>query len=200
MAAEDTAPAGGITGSGRRERTRDLDAVDVQILAGPGGGGEHRAVCPRKVRGETAFRRQHPLEKDDTHRVRASRRRDTDLGPDGVKQTWSGRALHVADLDGFLGAAAGLIRPGGAMVASTLNRTLKSLALAKIGAEYVLRWLPVGTHDWRKFVRPSELAAGLKDNGVEITDLKGMTYAPIERDWRLSQNLDVNYLAFGVKR
>ena len=107
---------------------------------------------------------------------------------------------HVADLDGFLGAAAGLIRPGGAMVASTLNRTLKSLALAKIGAEYVLRWLPVGTHDWRKFVRPSELAAGLKDHGVEITDLKGMTYAPIERDWRLSQNLDVNYLAFGVKR
>ena len=107
---------------------------------------------------------------------------------------------HVADLDVFLGAAANLVRPGGVMVLSTLNRTLKSLALAKIGAEYILRWLPVGTHDWRKFVRPSELAAGLKDHGVEITDLKGMTYAPIERDWRLSQNLDVNYLAFGVKR
>ncbi|MDA1090294.1 MAG: bifunctional 2-polyprenyl-6-hydroxyphenol methylase/3-demethylubiquinol 3-O-methyltransferase UbiG [Proteobacteria bacterium] len=107
---------------------------------------------------------------------------------------------HVADLDVFLGAAAGLIRPGGVMVLSTLNRTLKSLALAKIGAEYVLRWLPIGTHDWRKFVRPSELAAGLKAHGVEITKLKGMSYAPIDRDWRLSRDLDVNYLAFGVKR
>ena len=107
---------------------------------------------------------------------------------------------HVADLDAFLGAAAGLIKPGGVMVASTLNRTLKSLALAKIGAEYILRWLPVGTHDWRKFVRPSELSSGLKAHGVDITKLKGMTFSPINRDWRLSQDLDVNYLAFGVKR
>lgn len=107
---------------------------------------------------------------------------------------------HVADLDGFLGAAAGLVRPGGAMVLSTLNRTLKSLALAKIGAEYILRWLPVGTHDWRKFVRPSELATVLMDHGVEIIDLKGMTFSPIGRDWRLSKDLSVNYLAFGVKR
>ena len=107
---------------------------------------------------------------------------------------------HVANLDAFLTAAAGLVRPGGAMVLSTLNRTLKSLALAKIGVEYVLRWLPVGTHDWRKFVRPSELASGLEPHGIQITDLKGMTYAAIERDWRLSRDLDVNYLAFGVKR
>ena len=106
---------------------------------------------------------------------------------------------HVADLGKFLKAAAGLVKPGGVMAASTLNRTLKSLALAKIGAEYILRWLPPGTHDWNKFVRPSELAAGLEPHGVEITDLKGMTYSPIGGDWRLSRDLAVNYLAFGVK-
>jgi len=106
---------------------------------------------------------------------------------------------HVADLDAFLAAAANLVKPGGVTALSTLNRTLKSLALAKIGAEYVLRWLPPGTHDWKKFVRPSELAAGLRRHGVEITDLKGMSYDPIGADWSLSRDLGVNYLAFGVK-
>ena len=107
---------------------------------------------------------------------------------------------HVADLDAFLAASAGLLRPGGAMVVSTINRTLKALALAKIGAEYVLRWLPVGTHDWRKFVRPSELARGLGPGGVEITDLKGMSYNPLADAWRLTGDLAVNYLAFGGKK
>ena len=106
---------------------------------------------------------------------------------------------HVADLDAFLEAAAGLVKPGGVMALSTLNRTLKSLALAKIGAEYVLRWLPPGTHDWKKFVRPSELTSGLERHGIEITDLKGMSFNPVEGDWRLIRDLAVNYLAFGVK-
>jgi len=106
---------------------------------------------------------------------------------------------HVANLDVFLEAAAGLVKPGGVMVLSTLNRTWKSLALGKVAAEYVLRWLPPGTHDWKKFVRPSEMASGLEPHGVEITDLKGMTYKPVEGDWRLSRDLAVNYLAFGVK-
>jgi len=106
---------------------------------------------------------------------------------------------HVANLDVFLEAAAGLVKPGGVMVLSTLNRTWKSLALGKVAAEYVLRWLPPGTHDWKKFVRPSEMASGLEPHGVEITDLKGMTYKHVEGDWRLSRDLAVNYLAFGVK-
>ena len=107
---------------------------------------------------------------------------------------------HVADLDAFLKASAGLLRPGGAMVVTTINRTLKSLALAKIGAEYVLRWVPAGTHDWRKFVRPSELAAGLASHGVTVTHLEGMVYNPLSDGWRLSaRDLDVNYLAFAVK-
>ncbi len=107
---------------------------------------------------------------------------------------------HVADLDAFLAASAGLVRPGGCMVVTTLNRTLKSLALAKVGAEYILRWLPVGTHDWRKFVRPSELARGLAPHGLQMVQLAGMVYNPLADRWRLSdRDLDVNYLAFTVK-
>ena len=78
------------------------------------------------------------------------------------------------------------------------NRAEVESRLAKIGAEYLLRWLPPGTHDWKKFVRPSELAAGLEAHGVRLTDLKGMTYT-LSGDWRLSRDLDVNYLAFAVK-
>ncbi len=106
---------------------------------------------------------------------------------------------HVADLPAFLAASAGLVRPGGAMVLSTLNRTLKSLALAKIGAEFILRWVPVGTHDWRKFRRPSELVRHLRPAGVELRALKGIDYVPTDATWVLSDNLDVNYLMFAEK-
>jgi len=106
---------------------------------------------------------------------------------------------HVSDLGLFLKSSAGLLKPGGAMALSTLNRTLKSLALAKIGAEYILRWVPPGTHDWQKFVRPSELADGLRPHGVEITDLKGISYQLGHDQWVLGGNLDVNYLAFATK-
>jgi 2-polyprenyl-6-hydroxyphenyl methylase/3-demethylubiquinone-9 3-methyltransferase len=107
---------------------------------------------------------------------------------------------HVADVDLFLRSCSRLVKPGGAMVVSTINRTIKSLALAKIGAEYILRWLPVGTHDWRKFVRPSELANGLRPAGMDITVLEGMSYNPIADTWALTRDLDVNYLALAVHR
>lgn len=106
---------------------------------------------------------------------------------------------HVADLDLFLAAAAHLVAPGGLLVGATLNRTLKSLALAKIGAEYVLRWLPPGTHDWRKFVKPSAFAEALRAGGLRIEELKGMSYDPIMDEWRLSDDLSVNYLIRAVK-
>lgn len=106
---------------------------------------------------------------------------------------------HVADLNEFLTACSAMARPGGGMVLSTINRTIKSLALAKVMAEYVLRWLPAGTHDWKKFVKPSELAASLRPSGLEISALEGMSYDPLGDIWRLSQDLDINYMAFAKK-
>lgn len=104
---------------------------------------------------------------------------------------------HVADRDAFFAAIARLLKPDGALIVATLNRTLKSLALAKIGAEYVLRWLPAGTHDWRKFVRPAELARDMRRHGLRLVRLAGMHYAPLEGRWRLGGDLDVNYIGYG---
>jgi 2-polyprenyl-6-hydroxyphenyl methylase/3-demethylubiquinone-9 3-methyltransferase len=101
---------------------------------------------------------------------------------------------HVADRHAFLDSCAALIRPGGLLVAATLSRTIKAFALAVVGAEYVLGWLPRGTHDWRKFIRPSELAAGLRRNGLDVEALTGVAYDPVGGGWRLSRDLDVNYM------
>ena len=107
---------------------------------------------------------------------------------------------HVADLRGFLGDAGALVKPGGAMVLSTFNRTPKSFVLGIVGAECVLGWLPRGTHDWRKFVKPSELAAALRPAGLGLADLCGMAYDPIRDEFRLApRDLDVNYLALALK-
>lgn len=105
---------------------------------------------------------------------------------------------HVPDLDGFLAAACALVAPGGMLVAATLNRTLKAYALAIVGAEYVLGWLPRGTHDWRKFLRPSELARSLRRNGLEVTELSGVVYNPLGDRWRLGPDLDVNYMVLAA--
>ena len=107
---------------------------------------------------------------------------------------------HVADVDAFLTASGNLVGTGGLMIAATLNRTAKSFALAIVGAEYVLRWLPRGTHDWRRFVRPSELAAGLRHAGMTVTSLTGVVFNPLTGIWSLSErDLDVNYMAVAVR-
>ena len=106
---------------------------------------------------------------------------------------------HVADLDAFLAACCDLLRPGGMMVAATLNRTPQAFALAIVGAEYLLRWLAPGTHDWRKFVRPAEMARALRKGGVAITATSGVRYHPLDDEWSLSHDLSVNYMAVGVK-
>src|SRR5690606_149320 len=103
---------------------------------------------------------------------------------------------HVADLRSFMAACAGLTRPGGALVFSTLNRTPQSYLLGIVAAEYVFGWLPRGTHQWTRFLRPSELASALRPHGVEIAALQGMSYQPLADRWRLSPDLTVNYLAF----
>lgn len=103
---------------------------------------------------------------------------------------------HVADAGLFLATAAALVRPGGGLIASTLNRTAKAFLFAIVGAEYVLGWLPRGTHDWRKFLRPSELAGYLRKNGLEIGAIEGLSYDPRRRTWRMGGPPDVNYLLF----
>ena len=107
---------------------------------------------------------------------------------------------HVADVELFLAASCSLVKPGGLMILSTLNRTLKAFGLAIVGAEYVMGWLPRGTHDWNKFVRPSELAAPLRHAGLELTELAGLAYNPLKDRWAVApKDLDVNYMAVAVR-
>jgi len=102
---------------------------------------------------------------------------------------------HVPDPAGFVAGLAQLVRPGGLVVVSTLNRTLASLAVAKIGAEYVARVLPRGTHDWRQFLPPEELARMARGAGLRLVDLSGMAMAPFSGEWRLSRRVRINYIA-----
>ena len=101
---------------------------------------------------------------------------------------------HVADVAGYLAACTALVKPGGITIVATLNRTLKSLALAKIGAEYVLGWLPRGTHDWTRFVPPSKLKRSLEEAGLNILKTQGVSFDPLAWDWKLSSDVDVNYM------
>ncbi len=107
---------------------------------------------------------------------------------------------HVADADLFLQSCGRLVKPGGLLFLSTLNRTAKAWALAVAGAEYVLRWLPRGTHDWRKFLKPSEVVRGIGAGGIEAREIVGVVYNPLGRAWSLNKrDLDVNYMLYGIK-
>jgi 2-polyprenyl-6-hydroxyphenyl methylase/3-demethylubiquinone-9 3-methyltransferase len=108
---------------------------------------------------------------------------------------------HVADVDLFLKSCGGLVKPGGLLFLSTLNRTAKAWALAIAGAEYILGWLPRGTHDWKKFLKPSEAVRGLEAGGITTKEIVGVVYSPLSRAWSLNKtDLDVNYMLFGVSR
>ena len=101
---------------------------------------------------------------------------------------------HVADVNLFVESCASMVKPGGMMIAATLNRTLKSFALAIVGAEYVLRWLPRGTHQWDKFVTPNELEIAMEMAGLRVTDEQGVIYNLLRDEWQLSTDTDVNYM------
>jgi 2-polyprenyl-6-hydroxyphenyl methylase/3-demethylubiquinone-9 3-methyltransferase len=107
---------------------------------------------------------------------------------------------HVADLNLFVGRCAEMVKPGGLLLAATLNRTMKSFALAIVGAEYVLRWLPRGTHRWDKFVTPNELEIALERGGLQVTDQTGVIYNPLADRWQLARDMDVNYMLTAVKQ
>ncbi|MBT4488837.1 MAG: bifunctional 2-polyprenyl-6-hydroxyphenol methylase/3-demethylubiquinol 3-O-methyltransferase UbiG [Rhodospirillaceae bacterium] len=106
---------------------------------------------------------------------------------------------HVADIAGFIGALVALTRPGGALLLATMNRTPKSFLQAILGAEYVLRWVPIGTHDWRRFRKPAELGRHLRQNGAELRDVTGMRYLPRQGEWQLTRDAGVNYLAYAAR-
>ncbi|WP_166301363.1 bifunctional 2-polyprenyl-6-hydroxyphenol methylase/3-demethylubiquinol 3-O-methyltransferase UbiG [Bradyrhizobium sp. 26S5] len=101
---------------------------------------------------------------------------------------------HVVDVGAFIKRCAAMLKPGGLMVVSTLNRNWKSFALAIVGAEYVLRWLPRGTHEWSKFVTPAELERYLGDVNLAVTEQAGVVYNPIADKWSVSSDMDVNYM------
>ena len=106
---------------------------------------------------------------------------------------------HVEDVDLYLQSCYKLLKKGGIMFTATLNRTLTSYIKAIIGAEYILRWLPVGTHDWNKFIKPEELEKNLYDKKFSTIEIKGLEFSPISRKWKRSENLSVNYIICSCK-
>ena len=107
---------------------------------------------------------------------------------------------HVADRDAFFAALGAVLKPRGAFIGATLNRTGRSFALAIVGAEYLLGWLPRGTHDWQRFVRPSEFVLGLRRHGLVTTRLAGLSYDLRRGDWAESEDLSVNYMLAAMRR
>ena len=107
---------------------------------------------------------------------------------------------HVTDMRAFVDTCAALVRPNGLMIAATINRTLKSFALAIVGAEYLLRWLPRGTHRWDKLVTPNELEAAMERAGLRTVEIKGVVYDVFSDSWKLSDDTDVNYMIAAVRR
>lgn len=106
---------------------------------------------------------------------------------------------HVADPEAFIRSCSRLIAPGGIMVVATLNRTLRSLALGKVAAEYVLRWVPAGTHDWRQFPKPDEIRLMLSAEPVAVTGPYGLAYNPLTDRWRETDDAAVNYMMVATR-
>ena len=106
---------------------------------------------------------------------------------------------HVADPEAFLRTCSRLVAPGGIMIVATLNRTLKSLALGKFAAEYVLRWVPAGTHDWRQFLKPEEIRAMLAGEPLTVTGPFGLNYSPLSDRWSESAQADINFMMVATR-
>ncbi len=107
---------------------------------------------------------------------------------------------HVADPAGFFRCLGQMLKPGGILIGATLNRTPKAYALAIVGAEYILRWLPKGTHDWKKFLKPHELAKLMRDAGLNVSAVAGASYDPLSEKWSITRDTGVNYLMVAVRR
>ena len=106
---------------------------------------------------------------------------------------------HVEDVDFFLKSCSKLLKKNGIMVVATLNKTLKSYIFAIVGAEYILRWLPIGTHEWEKFIKPEDLISILKKNDLSLDRVDGMNFNLIRNKWSVSNDKSVNYIAKFIK-
>jgi len=106
---------------------------------------------------------------------------------------------HVADVSSFMSASALLVKQNGLMLVATLNRTVKAYLNAIIGAEYIMRWLPKGTHNWQKFLKPHEIYMQFEKNNITHLESKGISYNPLRDEFSLSDNLDINYMMLGKK-
>ena len=106
---------------------------------------------------------------------------------------------HVADVEKFIQACSQLVKPNGLIFIATLNRTAKSLLMAKFGVEYILRWLPIGTHDWRKFLKPSEIENIAKNRQLQLKKIQGFSYNLIKDEWSFSEDISINYCLIFTK-
>jgi 2-polyprenyl-6-hydroxyphenyl methylase/3-demethylubiquinone-9 3-methyltransferase len=106
---------------------------------------------------------------------------------------------HVEDINFFINSCSKLLKKNGIMFVETLNKTLKSYIFAIVGAEYVLRWLPIGTHDWEKFVRPTDLKKILSKNNLKLEKLDGMNFNIIKDEWTVSSDTSINYIVKSIK-
>ena len=106
---------------------------------------------------------------------------------------------HVEDINFFIQESSKLLKKNGLMFVATLNKTLKSYAFAILGAEYILKWLPIGTHDWDKFVKPNELINITKKNKLSLEKLEGMQFNILNNTWKISNDTSVNYIAIFIK-
>ena len=106
---------------------------------------------------------------------------------------------HVENIDFFIKESAKLLKKDGIMFVATLNKTLKSYAFAIIGAEYILKWLPIGTHDWEKFIKPNDLEKILKKNSLSLKKLDGMKFDILDNSWKVSDDISVNYITKFIK-
>ena len=106
---------------------------------------------------------------------------------------------HVADVDEFIKSCSKLVKKDGLFFVATINRTIKSLALAKFATEYILRWLPIGTHDWNKFLKPSEIENIAKENSLKLTHQSGFSYNILKDEWKETNDLNINYICLYKK-
>jgi 2-polyprenyl-6-hydroxyphenyl methylase / 3-demethylubiquinone-9 3-methyltransferase len=156
-------------------------------------------VDPSEKNIKTASVHAHEMELDIDYRVGLAE--DLDAAGEKFDVILNMEVIeHVADPAAFVKTCCNMLKPGGLMFVATLNRTMKSFALGIVGAEYILGWLPRGTHQWEKFITPVELKGWLLDNNAETVAESGVTYHPLANEWRRSNDMGVNYMVVGELR